>query len=163
MIQRIALGVLILALAVVEPARAGLFENGIAALRHHDYVLAANAFGTLAERGDARAQAHLGYLYANGYGVPQDYIVAARWYRVASEQGDPHGQYFLGLMYDKGQGVPQDYIEAYKWLDLAVAAASGRDRQDWAKIRDAIASKLTLAEITIGQARAFAWQAARGR
>jgi hypothetical protein len=163
MIARIAFGACILALVAVGPAEAGASQDGIAALSRHDYVAAVRIFRPMAERGDARAQTYLGYMYANGYGVPQNYIVSARWYAVASERGDATAQYLLGLMYDKGHGVPQDYVEAYKWLNLAVAGARGRDRRDWVRIRDAIASKLTLAQITKGQELAVEWQATRGR
>jgi hypothetical protein len=69
----------------------------------------------------------------------------------------------LGLMYDKGQGVPQDYVEAYKWLDLAVGRANGRMREDWVRIRDAVASKLSLVQITEGQRLAIEWRPVRER
>jgi uncharacterized protein len=45
------------------------------------------------------AQTYLGYMYANGKGVPQDFVVSAGWYRYAS----PRAQYQLGLMYDKAK------------------------------------------------------------
>jgi hypothetical protein len=95
--------------------------------------------------------------------VPQNYIEAAGWYRRAGEQGHATAQYMLGLMYDKGQGVPQDYVEAYKWLDLAVGRASGRMRDDWVRIRDAVASKLSLMQVTEGQRRALEWRPAPER
>ncbi len=154
---------LVLALAATGPATAGPPQNGVAAFHRQDYATALAIFGPLAARGDARAQAYLGYMYANGYGVPQNYIEAANWLRLASEQGYPGAQYSLGLMYDKGQGVPQDYVEAYKCLDLAVAAATGRERYDWVRIRDAVASKLSLAQRTEAQALAIAWRTRRGR
>jgi Sel1 repeat len=100
--------------------------------------------------------ADLSRLHANGYGLPQNYIEAANWLRLACEQGFPEAQYLLGLMYNKGQGVPQDYVEAYKWLDLAVAQARGRQRDDWVRIRNAIATKLNLEERTRAQALVMA-------
>ena len=155
------LGAVLLALLAIAPAAAGAFQHGMAAFGRHDYVTAARAFWPLAEAGDARAQAILGYMFATGHGVPQNYIEAARWYRRASEQGHATAQYMLGLMYDKGQGVPQDYVEAYKWLDLAVGRASGGARHDWVRIRDAVASKLSLAQITEGQRLALEWRPIR--
>ena len=163
MTPRTVLGAVLLALVAITPAVAGGFENGTAALARRDYVTAARMLWPLAQNGDARAQASLGYMFANGYGVPQNYIEAASWYRRASEQGNPNAQYMLGLMYDKGQGVPQDYVEAYKWLDLAVGQASGRARQDWVRIRDAVASKLSLVQTTEGQRRALEWWPVRER
>src|SRR5258708_39620608 len=78
---------------------------------------------TLAERGDAHAQAVLGFMYPNGRGVPQSYDVAVDWYVQSAEQGDPTGEYLLGLMYDKGFGVTPNIILAHKWLNLAAAHA----------------------------------------
>ncbi|MGH6840366.1 MAG: SEL1-like repeat protein, partial [Methylocella sp.] len=71
-----------------------------------------------------------------------------------SQQGFPAAEYLLGLMYDKGQGVPQNYVMAYALLDLAVAGA-GREREHWARIRDAVASKLSLVERLRAQQLAF--------
>jgi TPR repeat protein len=163
MTVRMMFGAILLALAAIAPAVAGTLQDGMAALGRDDDVTAARILLPLAEGGDARAQAALGYMFANGRGVPQDYIESAHWYRRASEQGDANAQYRLGLMYDKGQGLPQDYVEAYKWVDLAVGRANGRARQDWVRIRDAIASKLSLVQITEGQRRAIEWRPVRER
>jgi TPR repeat protein len=163
MTARTIIGAILLALVAVTPAAAGTFESGVTALGREDYATAARTLRPLAEGGDARAQAILGYMFANGSGVPQNYIEAASWYRRASEQGNPTAQYALGLMYDKGQGVPQDYVEAFKWLDLAVGRASGRAREDWGRIRDAVASKLSLVQLTEGQRRALEWRPVRER
>jgi TPR repeat protein len=154
---------IVLALGATGLAMAGPPRDGVAAFHRQDYAAALAVFGPLAARGNARAQAYLGFMYANGYGVPQNFIEAANWLRLASEQGYAGAQYLLGLMYDKGQGVPQDYVQAYKWLDLAVARATGRERYDWVRIRDAVASKLSLAQRTEAQALAIEWQAQRGR
>jgi TPR repeat protein len=163
MTARTILAAVLLALAAVTPAAAGTYQSGMAALGRTDDVAAARTFWPLAQAGDARAQAILGYMFANGRSVPQNYIEAAGWYRRAGDQGNPNAQYMLGLMCDKGQGVPQDYVKAYKWLDLAAGQASGRARQDWLRIRDAVASKLSLAEITEGQRRALEWRPVRER
>jgi uncharacterized protein len=105
-----------------------------------------------AERGNARAQAMLGFLYANGEGVPQSYDLAVHWYMWSAEQGDPTGQYLLGLMYDKGFGVPaQNVVLAYKWLNLAAAHAPRQNHDNFMLIRDAVASKMTRSQIEAGQ------------
>ncbi|HLN08925.1 MAG TPA: tetratricopeptide repeat protein [Xanthobacteraceae bacterium] len=157
MTRRIMVATLLLALGLVASPAANL-RDGLVALGRHDDGGAARTLVPLAERGDARAQTLLGYMFANGRGVPQNYVVAAYWYRRASEQGNATAQYSLGLMYDKGQGVPLDYVLAYKWLNLAVARVGGRERQDWVKIRDAVESKLSLLERTEGQRLAVEWQ-----
>ena len=108
-------------------------------------------------RGNARALGRLGFRYENGLGVPQNYIAAADLYRRAAEQGDTFAQCRLGLSYDKGHGVPQDFILSYKWLDLAAAKAPQRERDFYLRLRDAVASKMSLAQVSEGQRLALMW------
>jgi len=150
-----ASGVLMCVALVANPASADPLREGIRAFLAHDYVTAARIFTDLAPHGNPVAQTYLGYMYANGKGVPQDFTVSAGWYSCASEQGVAEAQYALGLMYDKAQGVPQDFVAAYALLNLAVAKA-GPQREPWARIRDAIAFKLSLAERTKAQQLSFA-------
>jgi len=105
----------------------------------------------------AKADALLGFKYEHGLGVPQSLEIAADLYLRAAEQGDPTGQYYLGLMYDKGLGVWQDGILAYKWLNLAAARAPARVREQYLRIRDAAASKLTVDQMYLGQELATQW------
>ena len=107
-----------------------------------------------AERGDANAQARLGFMYEHGLGVPQDYSLAVYWYTCAAAQGYSAAQYLLGLMYDKGLGVVRSDVLAYMWLNLAAAHAQPRTREYYSRIRDAVAAKLSPAQIAEAQ-----WQA----
>jgi uncharacterized protein len=107
-------------------------------------------------RGNARALGRLGFRYENGFGVPQNYVAAADLYRRAAEQGDTFAQSRLGLSYDKGHGVPRDLILSYKWLNLA-AAGSRRERDFYLRLRDAVASKMSLGQIDEGQRLALIW------
>jgi len=111
----------------------------------------------VAASGNARALGRLGFRYENGLGVPQNYIAAADLYLRAAEQGDAFAQSRLGLSYDKGHGVPLDYILAYKWLNLATARAPRRERDFYQRLRDAVASKMSLAQVVEGQRLALAW------
>jgi hypothetical protein len=139
-------------------ARADALNAGTTAIRRGDFAQAANLLGPLALRGNARAQAILGYLYANGLGRPQSYFAAADLYTNAAERGNPTAQYLLGLMYDKGFGVVQDEVLAYKWLNLAASAVgSKREREYYVRLRDAVASKMTSAQIGEGQRLALNW------
>ena len=110
-----------------------------------------------AESGDARAQTMIGFMYETGRGLPQDYMLAAAWYQRAAQQGYPRAQQLLGLMYDKGQGVAENYVVAHKWLNLAAAGAPPRDREYYLKLRDSVAFKMTVAQITEAQWRARHW------
>jgi TPR repeat protein len=116
-----------------------------------DQVVAARRIIPLAQRGDAHAQAVLGFMYANGRGVPQSYDVAIDWYLRSAEQGDPTGQYLLGLMYDKGYGVAPNVILAHKWLILSAAHAPRQSREYVLRLRDAVAGKMTRAQIDVAQ------------
>lgn len=150
---------LIVAFGAVGPAAA---KSGGALRRHATEVRPARIIIS-AERGDARAQAELGFLYEFGRGLPQDYVLAAKWYARAAAQGEPHGQHLLGLLYDKGQGVPEDQIESYKWLNLAAARIGPRERDYYIRMRNAIASKMDRYTIAEGQRRARDWRPVRER
>ena len=144
---------LVLATALVS-ARARTPSSGARA-----YVARIRASGPdflpLAEQCDPRAQTYLGVMYLRGRGVPQNFLVAAYWLHLAAGAGFPEAQYFLGLMYDKGQGMPQDFVLAHAWLNLAVAHAQPRVRGRWLLIRDAVASKMTEAQLS--EARKLAY------
>jgi hypothetical protein len=60
-----------------------------------------------AEQGNARAQANLGWMYQNGYGVKLNDIEAVEWYRRSAEQGDADAQFYLGLMQKQDKNARQ--------------------------------------------------------
>jgi uncharacterized protein len=125
------------------------------------YVAAAKVIRA-AKAGDIRAQAVLGWMYQNGSGVPQDYFLAAKWYQSAATQGHGGAQFELGLLHNKGQGVTQDHVLAYMWLNLSASQAVGEDRDFKARIRDAVASKMTPAQMALAQQMARDWYKAQG-
>ena len=106
-----------------------------------------------ADQGYAVAQSNLGFMYANGQGVPQNHAEAVRWYRLAADQGNALAQYNLGIMYDSGDGVPENDIEAYKWLALAAA-----QQGDFAGAQDAVRRRMTPAQIAEAQKLAAEWK-----
>ncbi|MDO8312300.1 MAG: tetratricopeptide repeat protein, partial [Sideroxyarcus sp.] len=67
--------------------------------------------------GIAEAQDQLGWMYANGVGVPEDRMKAIEWYQKAAAQGYAPGQYSLGLQY--ATGVPKDAAKAVEWYQKA--------------------------------------------
>ena len=150
---------LLLLLAGINPVAANAVQRGKAALARGNYQLAAQLLIPPANRGIPRAQAMLGFLYENGLGVPQSYDVAFEFYVPAAERGDTQAQYLLGLLYDKGFGTGRSEILAYKWLSLAAAGASQRDRANYLRIRNAVASKMSRASIEEGQWLAVSWRA----
>jgi hypothetical protein len=143
------------------PAFADSLARATAAYNRGDYVRAANLLTPLALRGNARAQAMLGFMYQHGFGEPQVYVVAVDLYRRAANSGDAFAQCMLGLMYDKGYGVNEDFVLAYKWLNLAAAHASPYQRDYYRRLRDAVASKMSNEQIVEGQRLALIWASAR--
>jgi TPR repeat protein len=87
--------------------------------RAGDFATALQIFHSLAERGYADAQYHLGHTYREGRGVPQDYAEAVKWYQRAAEQGLSSAMFSLSIMYSQGQGVSKDEAEAAKWCRTA--------------------------------------------
>jgi TPR repeat protein len=137
-----------------------------------DHAQAAKWFRLAAEQGEANAQFNLGILYHTGQGVPQNYAEALKWYRRAAEQGQPSAQGNLGFMYSNGRGVPQDYVEAHKWLSLAALSLeaigatiptdpgtfdAASEKAAAARARDALAAKMTPAQIAKAQKLAHDW------
>ena len=148
--KAIRIMVLPLLLAVHGLAWGGI-NAGSNAYQMGDYDSAVRAWRQLAEQGNAGAQLDLGFMYDNGYGVPQDYKEAIKWYHRAAEQGSDRAQYNLGLMYDNGDGVPQDYVQAHMWYDIAGVAAAVRNR-------DFVAQEMTPTQIADAQRLAREWQ-----
>jgi uncharacterized protein len=149
--------VLLFGAGATQSAYANQLTRGTAAFSRGDYVRAARELSPLAQRGDPRALAQLGFMYEHGFGVPQSYDAAADLYAQAAVQGNPFAQSMLGLMYDKGHGVPQNVVLAYKWLNLAAAHASVRERDAYLRLRNAVASKMSRAQIAEGQWLALNW------
>lgn len=146
-----------------------------------DHAEAARWYRKAAEQGNSTAQSNLVHMYAKGLGVPKDYDEAARWFRKAAAQGDTSAQsalglrwsrdaaaqgdadaqFKLGVMYAKGQGVPQDYVQAHKWFNLAASrfpASDAERRGKAASGRDAVAAKMTPAQIAEAQKLAREWK-----
>jgi len=147
---------LLVALALLGPV--GAPARGAEGIRPAGIARAGIPRVTLAaERGDARAQARLGFMYATGRDVPQNYTLAAYWYRRGAEQGNPTAQHLLGLAYDKGFGVPTDPVLAHMWLNLAAARTRGDAHEDNVRLRDAVAGKLSLGQLADAQQLATVW------
>lgn len=76
-----------------------------------------------AKKGDPAAQFSLGWMYANGQGVPQNDVEAARYYTQVVEN-DPMSsvaQFSLGFMYIQGRGVEIDHKKAMELFSKAAA------------------------------------------
>jgi TPR repeat protein len=70
---------------------------------------------TLANKGNALAQAYLGYMHIHGDGVPRDAVQAAGWFSRAASQGNADAQFNLGAIYYNGDGLQKDAEQAVNW------------------------------------------------
>ena len=70
------------------PAMASSTDAGLDAYNQGEFARASSIFMALAKEGNAHAQNHLGYLYAQGHGVEQDYVRAHMWFNISSASGD---------------------------------------------------------------------------
>ena len=118
-VARKALALLLAAGLMIASALAGPMEDAISAYQRGDYAESVRLLRPLAEAGRADAQFDLGFMSANGQGVPQSAAEAMKWYRLAAEQGWVYAQVNLGDMYARGDGVAKDTTEAAKWYRLA--------------------------------------------
>src|SRR5215470_6268642 len=128
-VRLIAAGIMIWIGAVSLANAASLVKR---AAGHSDGPAARRVIA-LAQRGDARAQATLGFMYANGRGVPQSYDVAVDWYLLSAEQGDPTGQYLLGIrLHPECHSRPyvaQSRSRAYAAVESRECVAAARSRR----------------------------------
>ena len=79
---------------------------------------------------------------------------AVALWRAAADTDDRRAMLVLGRLYLQGLGVIQDYVEAHKWLNLAASRGEAAALAE----RDAVAAKMTPAQIATAQERAAAWR-----
>lgn len=89
-----------------------------------------------AKEGDAKAQAYVGRIYAEGFDIAPNHAQAAVWYQKAADQGYAPAMIDLGQLYERGLGVPKDPVKAVNLYrratglppnDFAAAAAGGEE------------------------------------
>ena len=122
--------------------RDGAFRSGLSAFETGSYERARTVWGALAEAGDSRAQAGLGYMYYTGRGVSRDSARAAVLFQRAADNGEPTAQAFLAVMHFQADGLPRNLPLALMWLELAAAGG----QPDTFDLRGAIMQSMTEAE-----------------
>lgn len=150
-----------LALLILSPSMSSASAAHLRVARGRSPYAVAAIIEARAERGDPVAAARLGWLYLKGRGVPQDYHLAAKWFYRAAVSGQGDAQYQLAMLLNKGMGVSRDYVLAYMWLDLSASQAVGEDGDFKARMRDAVASKLTEPQLRAAQRMAVTWYRSR--
>ena len=129
------------------------WDDGAAAYKRGDYATALKELRPLAEQGDAKAQFGLGFMYAEGQGVPEISAEAVKWWRKAAEQGHADAQFNLGNIYGRGEGVPVNNIKAYMWFSLAKAQGD----KEAAENLDIVKKRMIPAQIAKAQELATEW------
>ena len=110
MTRLFTVSVLVAGLVIPFKSFAATLEECNAALLAGDYAKGIEFFQPRAEKGDAMAQFHVGFIHMHmtrDPRVPPDYAEVAKWYRKAAEQGNSCAQNGLGLLYADGHGVPK--------------------------------------------------------
>ena len=118
-----------------------------------DYTTAFHWYEIAAIKGDVAGQFIVGQMYFTGQGVTQDYNAAVKWTLLAAEREHTDAMHNLSIAYENGFGVPQNYTIAHMWENLAAA----RNPQ-YAKDRDALARKMTAAQVAEAQKLASEWK-----
>lgn len=120
-------GVALAASVVGETTTA--FDAGMRALVDGDYAVAYCNWIPLARQGDADAQYHLGWLYANGNGLAVDIEKALDWWLRAARQGHTDAQFAVALAYMTGEGIGRDLDRAVDWY-LSAARLGHADARE---------------------------------
>ncbi len=116
---RLLLTAMMALLTSAGAAWAGPYEGGAAAEGRGDYMEAMKQYRQAADHGDAKAEQHIGTLFAKGLGVQQSEAEADKWFLKAAEHGNAESQFLIGFRYRDGWGGPPNYPESLKWLRKA--------------------------------------------
>jgi TPR repeat protein len=112
--------------SVADRTGAQAFAQGQAAYNAKDYALAMTWYQEAAAQGSAEAQNGIGWLYQNGWGVPEKDAQAMAWYLKAAAQGNAQAQTNIGFLYEHGWGVAPDYAQAMAWYRKAAAQGNAQ-------------------------------------
>lgn len=120
--RRLAAGALLL-LCSAGSAVADVADGWIA-YDAGDYATALRIFTDEASAGDPEAQYALGWMHANGIGVPENHMTALTWYEKAARQGHVDAQNSAGFIHDLGLAGPPNPDMAEYWYGEAAAQGS---------------------------------------
>lgn len=96
----------------------------------------------------------LGQTYLKGTDVTPDAAKALGYFRRTGDAGNPMGLMELARAYSEGKGMAADLVKAHAYANLAAA----RGHEEAAAFRDAIAAKLSPADVEKAQAFARDWK-----
>lgn len=153
----------LLALSLLLLGRAAAMADtpsGLVYMKQGLYLRALMEFEDPAKAGDPVAEANLGAIYHYGLGISANFAKAAQYYHAAALQGNLDAQLGLGVLYTMGKGVPPSFVIARMWLSIAAAAMPpSPDRIRVTETRDALATKMSPAELKQSDDLIAAWYA----
>lgn len=103
----------------IVPAKAGGYENGVAAFEAGDFAGALAQWRSLAIQEHPEAQYALGRMYEYGRGVERSDSEAIKWYLKSASKDVVDAQYRLAVLNDNGWGIARNYEEAVHWYQKA--------------------------------------------
>lgn len=148
-----------LMMALMAPAQAATFYDGLKAYNSGDFSRAERIWRPLAERDNGNAQSGLGLLYYKGLGIEPDVGEAMRWFGLAANNGVVQAQMFLSIMLWRGYGVKPSPVWAYVWSDLAVTAGL----EEAVQLRDQIEFAMSETEVARARDLIAQWHDSRAR
>ena len=80
-----------------------------------DFIQATYWYRKAAEKGDAKGEYLLGYMYLTGQGITANADSALYWLNKSASLEDTDAEYLLADMYEHGDGVPRDLEKAKMW------------------------------------------------
>jgi hypothetical protein len=99
-------------LSIAAPVAEGPLEDGNAAYKRGDYATAMRILRPLADHGDGKAEATIGLMYQNNFGVPLVFVTAYMWFSLGAAHGDSLAAFLLKQMTLKM--TQQEIAEAQK-------------------------------------------------
>lgn len=100
------------------------YAEAYEAYQQDDYAAALVKWRPLAKQGSSAAQLFIGFMYANGQGVPKNETAAAKWFAEAAGQDNVVAEVKLALMYRDGRGVPVNRAKALYLVEQAARKKS---------------------------------------
>jgi TPR repeat protein len=95
------------------------YDIAVDAYTAGDYEKAFPIYERLALAGDIDAQADLGIMYVQGYGVSKNINEAVKWWTRAAERGNNKAQGHLGGIYSSKKSGLLDNKKAFKYYSLS--------------------------------------------
>ena len=129
-----------------DPKLLKQYAEAYEAYQQDDYAAALVKWRPLAKQGSSAAQLFIGFMYANGQGVPKNPAAASKWYGEAAERDNVIAQVKLALMYRDGRGVPVSRVKAL-YLIKQAAREKGHMQKIAQVLQQSLENAMTKKEI----------------